>query len=164
MNGDIKEKVVYDLGCGNGILSIGAKILGASYVVGVDIDRDALKIAKENAERMGVEIKLICSDIEKLTLRKANTVIENPPFGSHVKGTDIKFLKKAVEIGEVTYSLHISKTREFIRKTVESMNCRVDRVYPLSIKIKRRYRFHRKSFIDVEADLFRIVKGEGDES
>ncbi|MBQ9375071.1 MAG: 50S ribosomal protein L11 methyltransferase [Ruminococcus sp.] len=40
-----------DLGCGSGILSIAAVLLGASSVYAVDIDENSVKIAKENAEK-----------------------------------------------------------------------------------------------------------------
>jgi ribosomal protein L11 methyltransferase len=40
---------VIDVGCGSGILSIAAARLGAGKVVGVDIDREAIPIARENA-------------------------------------------------------------------------------------------------------------------
>lgn len=42
---------ILDLGCGSGILSIGAVLLGASSVYAVDIDENSVKIAKENAEK-----------------------------------------------------------------------------------------------------------------
>ena len=42
---------VLDLGCGSGILSIAALLLGAKTAVGVDIDPMAEKVAWENAER-----------------------------------------------------------------------------------------------------------------
>ena len=41
------EKVL-DVGCGSGILSIAVALLGASEVLGVEIDPDAVTIAKEN--------------------------------------------------------------------------------------------------------------------
>lgn len=40
---------VLDMGCGSGILSIASILLGAKSVTGVDIDENAVKIAKENA-------------------------------------------------------------------------------------------------------------------
>lgn len=40
-----------DLGCGSGILSIAAVLLGASSVKAVDIDENSVKIARENAEK-----------------------------------------------------------------------------------------------------------------
>ncbi len=44
---------VLDMGCGSGILSIGALLLGADSVIAVDIDEVASKIAKENLELNG---------------------------------------------------------------------------------------------------------------
>ena len=40
-----------DYGCGSGILSIAALKLGASHVLGVDIDLLAVTASRENAER-----------------------------------------------------------------------------------------------------------------
>ncbi len=44
-----KGMEVLDMGCGSGILSIASILLGAKHVVGVDIDENAVRIAKENA-------------------------------------------------------------------------------------------------------------------
>jgi len=43
-----------DVGCGSGILSIAAALLGAGSVTGVDIDPVAVKTARENAEINGI--------------------------------------------------------------------------------------------------------------
>lgn len=43
-----------DLGCGSGILSIAAVLLGASTVKAVDIDQNSVKIARENAEKNNI--------------------------------------------------------------------------------------------------------------
>ncbi len=45
-----KDMVVLDLGCGSGILSIAALLLGAKSCTGVDIDENSVRIARENAE------------------------------------------------------------------------------------------------------------------
>lgn len=42
---------VLDLGCGSGILTIAAVLLGAKSVIGVDIDPVAIKVTLENAEK-----------------------------------------------------------------------------------------------------------------
>ncbi len=44
-----------DIGCGSGILSIASLLLGAKEVVGVDIDKLAVKTARENAVRNGFD-------------------------------------------------------------------------------------------------------------
>lgn len=41
-------KTVLDIGCGSGILSVAAMLLGAKSAVGVDIDAHAVKTAKDN--------------------------------------------------------------------------------------------------------------------
>ena len=48
------ETTVLDIGCGSGILSIAALLLGAKKAVGVDIDALAVKTAKENGEVNGL--------------------------------------------------------------------------------------------------------------
>ena len=45
---------VLDVGCGSGILSVAALLLGAKSAVGIDIDELAVKASVENAERNGV--------------------------------------------------------------------------------------------------------------
>jgi ribosomal protein L11 methyltransferase len=49
---------VLDYGCGSGILGLAAGRLGASRVVGADIDDNALAAARDNALRNGVDIDL----------------------------------------------------------------------------------------------------------
>lgn len=45
---------LFDVGCGSGILAIGASLLGVPTVAGCDTDGEALRIARENAEVNGV--------------------------------------------------------------------------------------------------------------
>ncbi len=46
---------VLDAGCGSGILAIAAAKLGAAEVLGVDIDREAVRVARENFQKNHVE-------------------------------------------------------------------------------------------------------------
>ncbi|MEG1585078.1 MAG: 50S ribosomal protein L11 methyltransferase, partial [Anaerovorax sp.] len=50
---------VLDVGCGSGILSIAAGLLGASAVLGVDIDKEAVRVSKEN---VGLNLKAIMEE------------------------------------------------------------------------------------------------------
>ncbi len=45
---------VLDIGCGSGILSIGAMLLGAGMTRAIDIEQHAMESAAENAERNGI--------------------------------------------------------------------------------------------------------------
>ncbi len=49
---------VLDVGCGTGILAIAAALLGADECVGIDIDPDAVRVAKENIEHNGLSDKI----------------------------------------------------------------------------------------------------------
>jgi ribosomal protein L11 methyltransferase len=51
-----------DYGCGSGILAIAAALLGASEVVGVDIDEQAVQSTLLNASANGVEVQALLPD------------------------------------------------------------------------------------------------------
>ena len=52
---DVGDKDIIDVGCGSGILSIAALMLGAKSVVGTDIDPQALTASRDNAQRNNIE-------------------------------------------------------------------------------------------------------------
>lgn len=52
---DVKDKDVLDMGCGTGVLAIIAKKLGATHVVGIDIDDWSIENSIENAQLNNVE-------------------------------------------------------------------------------------------------------------
>ena len=57
------ESTVLDIGCGSGILSIAALLLGAKSAFGTDIDELAVKTALENAKKNGFEQKAIFPNV-----------------------------------------------------------------------------------------------------
>lgn len=68
-----------DIGCGSGILSIASVLLGAKTAVGVDIDAQSVKTAKENAELNNVSGKTeyIVGDLADKINGKYNVVCAN---------------------------------------------------------------------------------------
>ena len=78
---------VLDLGCGSGILSLVALLLGAESATAVDIDPNAAKIAGENAQRNGISedrYRIFAGNIledeelvKKLSDRKYDLVLAN---------------------------------------------------------------------------------------
>lgn len=159
VNDDIRGKSVIDLGCGSGILAVSAALLGAREVVGVDIDADAIKVARANAEAVGVNVEFITGDIECVHGR-FDTTLMNPPFGSWRSGADVKFLKKALEVSDVVYSIHkrSSPVRRFLKQKIKELGGEVHSAYEVDIIIPRIYKFHRKRRYLVRADLYRILK------
>nr|XP_033800063.1 methyltransferase-like protein 5 isoform X3 [Geotrypetes seraphini] len=123
---DIEDKLIADLGCGCGVLSIGAAMLGAGLCVGFDLDEDALEIFKANVEEFELtNVDMIqcnvCSLPSDKMLKRFDTVIMNPPFGTkYNKGLDMTFLKTALQIArEAVYSLHKTSTRENLDMTYQ---------------------------------------------
>lgn len=60
---DAEGKDVIDVGCGSGILGIGAKICGAKSVYMCDIDEQAVEFAKKNAELNNVDATIEKADL-----------------------------------------------------------------------------------------------------
>lgn len=58
---------VLDMGCGTAVLGILAKMRGAAYVEGVDVDEWAYRNAQENAAANGVELTLRLGDASSLS-------------------------------------------------------------------------------------------------
>ncbi|MDR1136126.1 MAG: 50S ribosomal protein L11 methyltransferase [Clostridiales Family XIII bacterium] len=70
---------VFDVGCGSGILSIAAAMLGAGEVLAVDIDEIAVDVSRENAAVNGCcdRVKVICADLNDDIDFKADIVAAN---------------------------------------------------------------------------------------
>ena len=174
--GDIVGKKVLDLGSGTGRLSLGAAFLGAQSVVGVDIDKIAVKIAFGNSVREGLKanVEWVAGDIDSVA-GKFDTVLQNPPFGVQKRGADRRFLEKSLEAGYAVYSLHNHPSTEkrsagrrkadidgfvqvntssFIRKFVEDCGGRVEAVYALPMVIPRMFSFHTKARHEIVVDLY----------
>lgn len=155
--GDIYQKDVADLGCGSGLLGIGALLLQANSCFFVDCDCTLLEIAKENFEEATKGLKVgnatfHCSNIENVTC-KVDTVVQNPPFGTRRKGADVQFLKKAAEIAPVVYSLHKKGNAAFLAQRTEH---NLTHVKEMRVPLFRSYPFHEKKVVDVEVELLRF--------
>ena len=59
---DVAGKHVLDIGCGSGVLSVGAKLLGADRVDAVDIEPLAVEVTKENAVLNKVDVNAYVGD------------------------------------------------------------------------------------------------------
>ena len=144
-----------DLGTGTGRLAIGAAMMGSKRVMGIDIDEKSIALARENAISAGVQVDWLISDIKKIHGRY-DTVIMNPPYGTRSPHLDVLFLERAFELAPVSYSVHKSSTREFLRRFVERRNRKVNAVRSMSLEIPHLFPFHHKKWENIEVDLYRI--------
>ncbi len=153
LHGDLE--CVCDLGCGTGVLAIGSALLGAK-VVGVEIDPKSLMTARENATRLGVEVEFIRGDANSVSLKGIKTVVMNPPFGAQkASAGDRAFLRKAVEIANVVYSIHNLGSEGFIRRIVEP--CTIEEIYRIKFPLRRCFAFHSRDVKIIEVELYRIA-------
>lgn len=158
--GDIEGKKVVDLGCGTGVFTVGSALMGARRAIGVDVDADALEIAKMQASRIGVDgtTKFICEDVQSFT-QNADTVIQNPPFGAQkagMKNADRIFMEKAMETAPVVYSFHIRETEKFVEQFFSSLHGRITHRFHYGFTIPRVYHFHQKEKINVDVMALRV--------
>ncbi|XP_004081795.1 methyltransferase-like protein 5 [Oryzias latipes] len=163
--GDIDGKLVADLGCGCGVLSLGAAMLDAGLCVGFDIDSDALDIFRRNAEEFEIpsldliQCDLCCLNAE-VYANRFDTVIMNPPFGTkHNQGMDMKFLRAALTMAETAvYSLHKTSTREHIQKKAKDWGVKMEVIAELRYDLPASYKFHKKKSVDIQVDFLRFSK------
>ena len=152
---DIEGKSVIDLGTGTGRLAIGAALLDAERVVGVDIDPTAIAVARENARAVNAKVDWIVDDLEAVQ-GKFDTVVMNPPFGTKKKHLDRIFLRKAISIASTVYSIHKSSTQEYILSYVSRQGCKVRSIHEHRLDIPKMFEHHMKRRYSVNVDCYRI--------
>lgn len=162
--GDIEGKLIVDLGCGTGIIGIGALLLGTRRLIFVDSDKKALNIAKNNFLKIKSEgyklgiAEFICQDIKKLDLLdiKADLVLENPPFGTKIRHKDVLFLQKALKIAPVVYSFHKSETKVFLKGFADRNHAEITHIWDYKFPLKPVFVFHRRQIHRIDVSCFRF--------
>lgn len=163
MNRDIEGKTIVDLGCGAGTFGLGALLLGAKKAYMVEVDKETLSLARENKKILEKELKiklnaqLIRQDIRNFK-RKADVVIQNPPFGVQKTHTDKLFLLRAMEIAPKIYSFHKIESQNFIKRFTKEHGFNSELIKEYSLPIKRVYFFHAKRIHRVKVGLWRIER------
>ena len=167
----VRVHIIADLGCGTGILGIGALLLGADKVYFVDIDENSLKIAKTNLklacdymksessyynELLGKSV-FICDNVANFD-KKVDTVIMNPPFGVKVRHADKEFLEKAMDISDSIYSFHKSESKGFISALSKDKKWKVREVLDFSWPLKQTMKFHKARIKRIPVSCFILEK------
>lgn len=153
MQNDIKNKTIADLGCGTGLLGIGALLLGAKQVYFTDIDPQALTLTKKNLNSLKLKNAVLQrNDIEEFQ-QKVDTVIQNPPFGVQTPYADRPFLKKAFQIANSIYSIHKTEAKKFIQQ-IKPPNFTLKHILTFKLPIKQTQKFHKKPIHQVQTSCF----------
>jgi len=164
LKGDIEGKRVCDLGCGTGILAIGAALLGAREVVAVDIDQSALEIARRNADRARVDILFLQADSRDPAtagrVGDCDTVVMNPPFGAQQLHADRPFLDASLAIAPVVYGIFNAGSRSFVNGYLAGRG-EIDEVIEGQLSIRRTFSFHRDEVREIPVEILVIRKRGG---
>ena len=152
---DLEGRII-DLGTGTGRLAIGAALMGASDIVGLDVDGPSIYIAVRNGRESNVNVGWVIGDLNSV-VGGFQTVLMNPPYGTRSPHMDARFLTRAFELAPVTYSIHKSSTRNFLTELAKKNGRRVDEVRSLEMRIPHLFDFHRKKWETIQVDLYRIT-------
>lgn len=158
--GDVENKTIADLGCGTGILGIGALLLNAKKVFLVEQDEKALAIARENHRKYKEIVKeavFLLQDIKEFN-EKTDVVIQNPPFGTKQKHADREFLLQAFTIAPVIYTFHKTTSKDFIKKIAEDNNYKVTHYWEFDFPLKATQLFHKKRIQRIKVGCWRLER------
>jgi putative methylase len=152
-NGDL-DGFVLDLGCGTGVLGIGAALYGAE-VVGVDTDASVLYHARENAATAGVSSATdwVRGDVSCLPVARADTVVMNPPFGAQNEGADRPFLRAAECVADVAYTVHNEGSLGFVESFVDG---EVTDAFGATVEVPHTFGFHDEEEREIGVELYRL--------
>ena len=96
-----EQCTVVDMGAGNGILGIGALLLGAGEVVFVESDPAALDVIEANIDSLDDELqaraRILSATVglDKVPLEDVDIIVMNPPWGVQRDKADRPFLEAA---------------------------------------------------------------------
>ncbi len=163
MQGDVKGKIIADLGSGTGILGLGALMLGARKACLIDIDSEAIELGVTNQklleEKTGMQLKASFSagDINVFS-QETDTVIMNPPFGTKQKSKDAQFLLKSTTIAPVIYTFHKASTKKYIDKLIKENGYKTTHYKEYDFPLKQTMLQHKKRIKRIRVGMWRIEK------
>ncbi len=160
MRGDLDGDVV-DLGTGTGRLAFAAACHRPASVTGVELDENAIAVARNNASRVDppVEVSWVVGDVRRLPLeRNGVTVVSNPPFGAQqaARSSDRAFLKTTADVADTSYTLHNEGSRSFVESFAADNGGRVTDAFAVAFEIDRQFTHHTNERVTIDAEAFRI--------
>ena len=163
LRGDVEGKTVLDLGCGTGMLALGAALRGPDRVVGVDVDPAPLGTARDNERKVASTtsvswVRADATDLPISTDPAETTVVMNPPFGAQSgnEHADRSFLETAAGVARVTYSIHNAGSQSFVESFAADNGGDVTDSYRTEFELPRQFEFHDEETRVVDAEVYRI--------
>jgi putative methylase len=158
--GDLFGATVTDLGSGTGRLAIGAALLGARTVRGIEIARGAVEVARRAAKALGVDVVFQVGDVGTL-LAAEGTIVMNPPFGAQSRGADRVFWESALgRPGRAVYAFSLSDSRSFIEGRAVARGARIEATRPIRWQFPATFAHHRHKAVTLPVDLWVLRTGK----
>jgi len=159
--GDLTEGcTAADLGAGNGVLGLGALVLGAGRAVLIEADQKACEAAKSNAKSMGftdlVDIIQATLGSNSIDLSSADVVISNPPWGRQTLRADRPFLEAIISSGVPSHLMHSAEATH-IRPLFEGEGWSVERYGEADFALPAAYSHHSRERGRTRAAFWRLI-------
>jgi putative methylase len=147
---------VLDLGAGTGRLAVGAALLGANPVVGVEVDPALVRIARAAAERAGVAVKFVVADVAAYD-RPTDVVVMNPPFGAQRRHADRPFWDRAFALARRSvHAFALADSRTFIASRAVARNAQVLETQPVAWDLPRTFPHHTRRRVTLAVDRWAL--------
>ncbi len=159
---DIENRTTIDLGCGTGMLALGAAMRGPARVIGVDLDPAPLATARKNERRVSAmtDVTWIRGDATTIPLcpDEPITAVMNPPFGAQAgnEGADRAFLETAADIATVSYSVHNAGSESFVDAFATDNNGTITHAFTAEFELPKQFDHHHTDTQTIDTEVFRI--------
>jgi putative methylase len=155
----LEGRAVTDLGSGTGRLAIGAALLGATPVVGVERDDAAVALAETAARAAGVRVEFVVGDVVDWD-RPSDLVLMNPPFGAQRRHADRPFWDAGFRLARRSvYAFALADSRTFIARRAVARGARIVETHPVEWTLARTFPHHTHARVALSVDLWAIATG-----
>ncbi len=96
-------------------------------------------------------------DVKNFT-KKADVVVQNPPFGTKVRHADTEFLEKAMQLSKVIYSVHKATSKGFVQALCRDRGFEITNIWYYKLPLKASLKWHKRKIYHVDIACFRLEK------
>jgi 2-polyprenyl-3-methyl-5-hydroxy-6-metoxy-1,4-benzoquinol methylase len=148
--GDLSNKNILDLACGDGFYTRQLKLRGAAKVEGVDISKAMIQLAKESEEENPLGIAYHVKDVLNLELNKKFDLITASYLLNYAKN-----IEELIQFGKVI-SAHLNPEGRFI-----TINSNPDYQSPVNAMFKYGFTRENKSRLEGGEIIYRFYQEDG---
>ncbi|MGA7923280.1 MAG: methyltransferase, partial [Thermoplasmata archaeon] len=130
--------------------------------VGVEVDPEAIRVARTNARAAGVECRFVVGDVTTLD-HDVDTVLMNPPFGAQRRHADRPFWETGfARARRAVYAFALCDSRSFIVERAVARGARIEttRRVPWNLPATFPHHRERQRFLDVDLWVIRVSEEE----